>query len=350
MVARARRNLPLAERGDEPIQAALVAMDAQTGEVLAMVGGRNSEFNYATARRSPGSAIKPFVYLQAIAQGTHRDEPFTAATVIDPKNDPVDNYRPSSHIGAPATARAQLARSDNGAAVVTAHDAGLSSARELIARLTGSRSVEITGMLAIGGSAGCEVSPLDLCEGYSVFPNNGFKITHTPFAAVYRDGVKIDLPNSVPERVTAGAPAFILTQMMRSVLKPGGTASDALALAGLPGNAAVSGKTGTGQIADLWFVGFSRRLVAAVWVGMPNNKPVLRMEQGFQGATTAMPIWSSFIKNGVKPFRLDLLEGDFELPAGVSVSRIDPKRGCATDGPGSQEYFVAGREPRPCSE
>lgn len=350
MVARARRRLPLQERGNEPIQAALVAMDAQTGEILAMAGGRNSEFNYATAKRSPGSVIKPFAYLQAIAQGTHRNEPFTAATVIDPRNDPVDNFRPSSHLGGLATARAQLARSDNGAAVVTAHDAGLSSARELIGRLTGSRSVEITGMLAIGGSAGCEVSALDLCEGYSVFSNNGFKITHTLFATVYRDGVKIDLIHSVPERVTASAPTFILTQMMRSVLKPGATASGALALAGLPGDAAVSGKTGTGQVADLWFVGFSRRLVVAVWVGMPNNKPVLRMEQGFQGATTAMPIWASFIKHGVKPFRPDLLEGDFAMPAGVSVLRIDPKRGCATDGPGVQEYFVAGREPRRCSE
>jgi membrane peptidoglycan carboxypeptidase len=349
LVARARRSLPLEERGDEPMQAALVAMDAQTGEILAMVSGRSSEFNYATAKRSPGSAIKPFVYLQAIAQGAHRDEPFTAATVIDPRNDPVDNFRPSGHLGGLATARAQLARSDNGAAVVTAHDAGLASARELIGRLTGSRSTEITGMLAIGGSAGCEVSPLDLCEGYSVFPNNGLKITHTPFAMIYRDGVKIDLPQSIPKRVTAGAPVFILTQMMRSVLKPGGTASGALALAGLPGDAAVSGKTGTGQVADLWFVGFSRRLVVVVWVGMPNNKPALRMEQGFQGATTALPIWSSFIK-AVKQHRPDLLEGDFEMPANVRALKIDPKRGCVTDGPGIQEYFVPGREPRRCSE
>lgn len=350
MVAHARRSLPLQERGGEPIQAALVAMDAQTGEILAMIGGRNTEFNYATAKRSPGSVIKVFVYLEAIAQGTHRDQPFTPATVIDPKNDPVDNYRPSSHIGQPATARTQLARSDNGAAVVTAHDAGLGSARELIARLTGSRSVEITGMLAIGGSAGCEVSALDLCEGYSVFPNNGSRITHTPFAAVYQDGKKIDLPRGAPERVIAGAPTFVLTQMMRSVLKSGGTASGALALAGLPGNAAVSGKTGTGQVSDLWFVGFSRRLIVAVWVGMPNNKPTLKMEQGFQGATTAMPIWASFIKNGVRAFRPDLLEGDFEMPAGVSALKIDPKRGCATDGPGVTEYFVAGREPRRCSK
>ena len=126
---------------------------------------------------------------------------FTAATVIDPKNDAVDNYRPSSHLGGPATARTQLARSDNGAAVVTAHDGGLSSVRELIRRATGSSSDELTGMLAIGGSAGCEVSPLSLAEAYSLFPNNGIKSSHTPFAAVYRDGVRVQLPPQSSERI-----------------------------------------------------------------------------------------------------------------------------------------------------
>jgi membrane peptidoglycan carboxypeptidase len=349
MVARARRSLPLDERGDEPIQGALVAMDAQTGEILAMVNGRNVEFNYATAKRSPGSAIKPFVYLQAIAQAQHEGKPFTAATIIDPINDAVDNYRPSSHLGGPATARALLARSDNGAAVVTAHDAGLASVRELIARLTGSRSIELTGMLAIGGAAGCELSALDLCEGYSVFPNSGVKIVHTPFAAIYRDGLNIDLTRPKPERVTAPAPAFVLAQMMRSVLKPGGTASGALTLAGLASDSAVAGKTGTGEVADLWFAGFSKRLIVVVWVGMPNNKPALDMKNGFTGASTAMPIWAAFMR-AVKEHRPDLLEGDFETPAGVHVLRIDPKRGCVTDGDGVEEYFLEGREPRRCSE
>lgn len=350
IVAGVRRSLPLDERGDEPIQAALVAMDAQTGEILAMASGRNSEFNYATAKRSPGSAFKPFVYLQAIAAGQHDGEPFTAATLIDPRNDAVDDYRPSSHLGGPATARAHLARSDNGAAVVTAHDGGLSSVRELIRRATGSFSEELTGMLAIGGSARCEVSPLSLAEAYSLFPNNGIKSSHTPFAAVYRDGASVHLPRPAPVRIVDAAPAYVVTQMMRSVLKPGGTASGALSRADLSSDAAVSAKTGTGEIADLWFAAFSRKLVVVVWVGMPKNKPVLSMERGFQGATTAMPIWSSFIRNGVKLYRPDLLEGEFEVPANVRVLKIDPKRGCVTDGPGVEEYVVAGREPRRCSE
>lgn len=349
MVARARHELSPENRGDEPIQAALVAMDAQSGEILAMVSGRSGEFNFATVRRSPGSAIKPFVYLQAIAEGRHGDKPFTAATIIDPKNDKVDNYRPRSHIGSPATARTLLAHSDNGGAVVAAHDGGLGSTRDLIYKLTDSYSTDLTGMLAIGGAAGCEVSALNLAEGYSVFPNNGVKITHMPLAAVYHDGVKVDIVRKAPTRITDAASAYVVTQMMRSVLAHGGTAHGALSLASLPAEAQIAGKTGTGQIADLWFVGFSKRLIVAVWVGMPNNRPALDMKHGFDGARAALPIWASFLRDVKKHFP-HLLEGEFEIPSGVHALTIDPKHGCVTDGKGVTEYFVEGREPEPCSE
>lgn len=349
MVARTRRDLPPEQAGDEDIQAALVAVDAQSGEILAMVGGRDGDFNYATAKRSPGSAIKPFVYLAAIAHGKHRGEPFTAATRLDPRRDEVDDYRPQSHVGNSATARMLLARSDNGAAVVAAHDAGLASVREMIGQATGSYSEELTGMLAIGGSAGTEMSALNLAEGYSLFANNGVKVTHTPLAAVYRDGVKLNLPKDAPVRLADPGPAYVVTQMMRSVLQPGGSSSSALSLAGLASNAEVSGKSGTGQMADLWFVGFSRRLVVAVWVGMPRNKPALKMADGFQGASAAMPIWASFIK-AVKQHRPDLLEGGFAMPANVRRLMIDPQRGCITKGSGVVEYFIAGREPADCAQ
>src|SRR5439155_1402939 len=127
---------------------------------------------------STGSAIKPFVYLPAIDHGWHAGESFTEATILDPQNDRVDGYRPTSHVGAPGTARALLARSDNGAAVVAAHDAGLASVREFIRRATGAYSDELTGMLAIGGSAGSETTALDLCEGFSIFANGGAKVSH----------------------------------------------------------------------------------------------------------------------------------------------------------------------------
>lgn len=350
MVARVRRSLPADQRGDEPIQAALVAMDAQSGEILAMASGRNSEFNYATSRRSTGSVIKPFVYALAVDHGWHNGAPFTEAALIDPQNDQVDDYRPTSHVGAPGTARALLARSDNGAAVVAAHDAGLASVREFMRQATRAYSEELTGMLAIGGSAGSETTALDLCEGYSIFANGGAKVSHTLFAAVYRDGARINLPRPLPARIVDAGPAYVLTQMMRSVLEPGGTASGALTLAGLPRDSQISAKTGTGQIADLWFVSVSKKLIVVTWAGMPHNKPALKLNHGFQGATTAMPIWAAFMRNGVKLYRPDLLEGKIEMPAEVRLLKIDPLRGCLTDGPGVEAYFVAGREPRRCSE
>jgi hypothetical protein len=103
----------------------------------------------------------------------------------------------------------------------------------------------------------------------------------TPLAAVYRDGVKLNLPKDDLMRIADPGPAYVVTQMMRSVLRPGGTANGALRMAGLASDAQIGAKTGTGQVADLWFVGFSKRLVVAVWVGMPRNKPTLKMAQGF---------------------------------------------------------------------
>lgn len=335
----------------KPIQAALVAMDAQTGDVIAMVGGRDGQLNFATRKRSPGSAIKPFVYLKAIETGKHKGVPFTAATFIDPANDPVyGSYRPDNNIGKPARARVQLAASSNGAAVVAAHDAGLVKVRDLIYTLTQARVDELNGLLAIGGAAGSEVSLLDLVSGYTVFPAGGQKISPSVFTAVYQnESEQLSIPRAAPLRVTEESSAFVVTQMLRSVLEPGGTSPNTFALAGLEKDTQLAAKSGSGQIADLIFVGFSSRIVVGVWCGMPDNIPALRMEDGFSGARTAMPIWASFMR-AVKDHRSDLLQRDFQRPANVRTRRIESKTGCITDGPGLEEYFIDGREPATCKD
>jgi penicillin-binding protein 1B len=347
MVAEACRKQNVASPS-KSIQASLIAIDAQTGEILAMVGGRDGDLNYATTPRSPGSAIKPFVFLKAIESGQHRGLPFTAATVIDPQHDPVyGSYRPHRNIGVPARARVQLAASYNGGAVVAAHDAGLASVRDLIHMLTNSRATELNGLLAIGGASGSEVSLSDLVSGYSVFPNAGLKVAPTAFTAVYQNGEKLNLPFVTSTRAIDPAAAYVVTQMMRSVIQPGGTAPNALSLAGLPANSSIAAKSGSGQIADLTFVGFSSRIVVGVWVGMPENVPTLKLEDGFSGSRVAMPIWAAFIK-AVKHHRPDLLAGEFERPANVKRLRIDKVRGCVTDGVGVDEFFIEGREPPRC--
>lgn len=332
----------------KPIQAALVAIDAQTGEILAMVGGRDGEFNYALARRSQGSIFKSFVYLTAIESGWHHNRPFTAATLIDPTNDPVEGtYRPRNHVGVPARARTQLAKSYNGGAVVAAHDAGLSKVRELINILTKAQSEELTGMIAIGGGD-VEAKLFDVVAGYTVFPNNGFRVEPTPFTAIYQDEVKFNLRRINPIRVTGAAPAYVTTQMMRSVVQPGGTGAGALQSAGLPSDASIAAKTGSAQVADLAFIGFSPRLVVGVWVGMPDNLPALTMEDGFSGSRSAMPIWAAFMR-AVKDSGSDLWQGGFQRPSNVRVVHVNPRIGCVSGLTGDEEYFIEGREPARCS-
>jgi penicillin-binding protein 1B len=347
LVESARRRTP--SHSGSRIQSALVAIDARTGEILAMIGGRDDHFNRALARRSPASVVKPFVYLKAIERGWHNG-PFNAATIIDPKRDQVDNFRPSRHVGGPARVRVHLARSDNGAAVVAARCAGLAEVRDFLGRMTGGYSEELTGMLAIGGAAGCETTPLNIASAYSIFSSNGIKATETPFAAVYRNGEKIEYSRIAPIRVSDPAATYIVTQMMRSVVGVGadgevGTARSTLRLAGLDADIEMAGKTGTGEVSDFWFVGLTPRLVVAVWVGMDDNME-LKMEYGFDGNRVALPIWAEFMR-AVSQHRSDLLRGHFERPVEVRSLRIDRNQGCVR-ADGIEEYFIRGREPAPC--
>jgi membrane carboxypeptidase/penicillin-binding protein len=146
--------------------------------------------------------------------------------------------------------------------------------------------------------------------------------------------------------------AFVTAEMLRSVVGSGpdgnsGTAKNALRVAGLEPDLSVAGKTGTGQTSDVWFVGFTPRLVVVVWFGHTSNMP-LPMSAGFSGAGVAMPIWASFMRSVAK-HRPDLLEGNFQQPANVRILAIDPYTGCSRDDGPLNEYFIRGREPIPCS-
>jgi penicillin-binding protein 1B len=337
------------------LEAALVAIDPRDGRIVAMSGGRDfneSQYNCALALRSPGSALKPFLYALALAHGQYNG-PFTPSTVLDPAADPVaDSYRPTHHVGGRARARVLLARSDNGAAVVVLNIAGMDRFRELVHELTGSLP-ERTGMIAIGGGAGAELSPLSLARAYAIFPGNGLLPTLTPFAAVYKDGEPLELSKTQSVRVMEPGPAFLATQMCRSVVGVGhdgaaGTAKNALTLAGIDKDVDVAGKTGTGQRSDVWFAGFTRRLVVVVWIGHTMNAP-LTMSAGFSGGKAAVPVWADFIRSVAK-YRPDLLEGHFQQPENIHTRYIDPTRGCLKDDGALEEYFMNGREPVRCDE
>lgn len=318
-----------------------------SAEVIAQAKAEPLEFVFASQRESEGALDMISRQFQNFAAGELAEKlgenveagNFHIYTTMDPELQIAAHRAVTDHLARLDTLVARVRR---GLPQEQAGDEDIQAALVAMDAETG----EVPAM--VGGSAGTEVSAMDLAEGYSLFANNGLKVWQTPLAAVYRDGVKLKLSKEDPVRIAEPGPACVVTQMMRSVLQPGGTASGATSMAGLASDVQVGAKTGTGQVADLWFVGFSRRLVVAVWVGMPRNKPALRMADGFQGASAAMPIWASFIK-AVKQHRPDFLEGGFSVPANVRRLNIDPQRGCITKGPGVAEYFIAGREPANCA-
>jgi len=328
-------------------QVALVAMDPQTGHVLSMVGGAQTSFNYATAKRSPGSAIKPLFYLRAIEHGSYHGESFTAATIIDPSTDQLTSYRPSENIGIRSSVRIGVAKSYNFHAVAAAESADLMPTVQFVGQLTGSHP-EVTGMAAIGGAGGSETSLLNLTQAYSVFINNGRFVPATFHESFVQADARRILTSAPSKQVADPAAAFIVTQMLRSVVSPQGTTPNFPSLAGFSANSSIAGKSGTGMIADVWFVAFTPHLVVGVWVGLPQNEMPLKMEDGFTGARIAAPIAAKFMRS-VRQLHPELLDGNFQQPSNVVRLPVDPTRGCVKDNSSSMEYFVVGREPAHCS-
>lgn len=340
-----REKIEKVDCGNLKPQVALVALDARTGAVLTLVGGVESQFNYATAKRSPGSAVKPLVYLRAIERGTWQSQPFTAATIIDPAKDSLAGYRPDEHVGARTSVRAAIARSYNFHAVAAAEAAGLQPTVEFIEGVTDSQP-ELTGMAALGGASGSETSLLSLAQAYTIFPNGG-RLVHASFHQSFvHDGVQRDLAQARTEKVADAGAAFIVTEMLGEVLRPQGTAPQFRQSSGLSG-VALAAKTGTGMVADLTFVVFTPRLVVGVWCGLPQNEVHLKLEDGFSGGKVAAPIAASFMRS-VRHHRPELLTGEFAQPANVTKLRINSRKNCVAADGDTEEYFIDGREPSAC--
>jgi membrane carboxypeptidase/penicillin-binding protein len=172
-------------------------------------------------------------------------------------------------------------------------------------------------------------------------------VTPNPVWAVYDGETKLETPQARANRVVDAGATFTLTRMLQSVVADGlygqyGTARMARRLSGLGSTVALAGKTGTGDN-DLWFIGFTPRLVVVVWVGFDNNFPPFEASKRFTGSGLPLQIWTRFMKD-VKKYRPDLLTGNFEMPSGVKEVMIDPERGCIAE-IGVKEYFLADRLP-----
>jgi penicillin-binding protein 1A len=340
--------------GGEPLQAALVAMDPQTGDVRALVGGRDfsqSSFNRATqARRQPGSAFKPFVYAAALEAG------YAPGSVLVNLNDPVvtieGEWVPDDDHGTTdsMTMRAALRTSSNRAAVRMLQDVGIPETVRY-AKLLGVGSVPSVPSLALGSG---EVTLVAMTAAYGAFANRGMLPAPSMIRRVEtRDGKVLFESKPEPQRVIKDSTAFLMTTMMADVINSGTAWTARREGFALP----AAGKTGTtNDYHDAWFVGYTPKLVAGVWVGFDQPKTIMG---GGYAAELAVPIWSRFMKAATRRDRPEW----FSPPKTVTTANICRlSGGLAVDGcrdavyqdekgelvRGSleyTEYFAAGTEP-----
>jgi 1A family penicillin-binding protein len=329
--------------GAPQAQGALVALDPASGAIRAIVGGRRVErkgFNRALlARRQPGSAFKPFVYLTALQQG------YTTATMVD--DEPVsvqsgrDLWEPTNFgddYAGRITLRQALTRSSNAATVRVSNDIGINRVANT-ASLLGIKS-ELPQVPALALGAG-EVTPMELTAAYAPLGNGGNRVT--PHMMVQVDDAfgrvlwKGQTPASA--RVIDSSDAFLVTSMLRSVVDDG--TGRGVRSAGIRGP--VAGKTGTtNDGADVWFVGYTPTIVAAVWFGLDSPQP---LGGSATGGHFAAPVWSEFIRDGWHSPQKDVA---WQPPNSLLPMQIDVASGMiASDwcGESRKEWFKPGTEP-----
>jgi penicillin-binding protein 1B len=323
------------------VQAALVAIDAHTGDVLAMVGGRSydeSQLNRATdALRQPGSTFKPFVYASALSMRS-----YTAATTLSDRPQTFEydggrqEYKPSNYHGGftnrDVTLSEALARSLNVPAVELSQRVGLTRIADL-AESCGLPRPQLYPSMALGTA---EVTPLQLAAAYTAFDNGGMALRPVSIKSIYRaKGLTSSLTASSSSAFSPQV-AYLMTTLMANVVNEG-TASRVRTM-GLKG--AIAGKTGTSR--DGWFVGYTPRLVCAVWVGFDDNRDL-----GMTGSESALPIWVDFVKQAIE-MHPELGGATFSEPGGMVFADIDPTTGLLASPECSERrrvLFIAGTEP-----
>ena len=339
----------LSKRKPRVPQAALLAIDPRTGDILAMVGGRSynqSQYNRAvSAKRQPGSVFKPFVYLAAFERAAEegRTDITPATVVVDEPTDFTFNnqiWTPSNYqneYDGPITLRRALALSRNVATIKVAESIGFDNVAALWRKFGIGTPPKGYPSIALGVF---EATPIEIATAYTIFPNGG---TIRPLRAldhIVSEGKAVPILMPQGKAVARKDTTFLVTNMMRSVLNEGtaaGARGQGFTLDG-------AGKTGTtNDLRDAWFVGFTPELLTVVWVGLDDNQPI-----GLSGAQAALPIWTTFMTRALA----GRASQSFEVPEGVVFVDIDKETGkLATPACPKvfRESFLAGTEPtEPC--
>ena len=323
-------------------QVALVALNPHTGQVLALVGGRNygaSQLNHAVSRRPTGSIFKPFVYATAFAtaaEGTvlsGQSKPFSQVAMLSDEQTTYDvggqEYTPRNYEGVyhdQVTARYALQQSLNNATIGLAGLIGFDRVAAL-AREAGIKSARGTPSVAIGTY---DATPLDMAGAYTIFANYGLHLDPWMLASVRTptgDIISDYTPTS--KQVLDSRVAYLTTNMMQNVINAG--TGYEVRRRGFTAPAA--GKTGTSH--DAWFAGFTSNLLCIVWVGNDDYSDVK-----IEGAHAAAPIWAEFMKKAVLlPQYSDAHE--FPMPQGVEMVQIDKATNLLSDAACPESYYAA---------
>lgn len=312
------------------LQAALVAIRPKTGEIVAMVGGRDyreTQFNRAAdAKRQPGSVFKPFVYSAAI-NSAYSASPrvLTAASVFtDEKREfrvGREIYAPNNYgdffSGQDITLRDALVKSKNTITVSIGMELGISRVMDLAHKAGLPKVDRAYPSMALGTS---EATPLEMATAYTTFANLGERVAPQAIRRVTNgDGETVTAPTAQKKRVLRSDVAYIVNDMLKDVINRGTAAqAQGWGFRNVPGKSGFAGKTGTSR--DGWFAGYTPEIVCVVYVGFDDGSDL-----GMKGSDSAMPIWAEFMREALRLY--PDWNGDWEMPASIRKAEIDIRDG-----------------------
>lgn len=334
------------------LNAALVAIRPKTGEIVAMVGGRDyleNQFNRATsAMRQPGSVFKPFVYASAINSAYDTaTRVFTAATVLKDEKKVFtygnESYAPNNYgdyfSGQEITLRDALVKSKNTITVDLGMQVNIGKVMNLAHRAGMPKVEKAYPSMALGTA---EATPLQVATAYTTFANLGDRVLPLPITKVTAgDGRTVAAPEPDKKSVIRPDVAYIMDDIMKDVINRGTAAQvQGWGFRNVDGKTAFAGKTGTSR--DGWFAGFTPELVCVVYVGFDNGDDL-----GMKGSDSAMPIWADFMKEALQLH--PEWNSDWPMPTSVRKAEVDTRNGSLIREIDAMEALNAAATPTPAA-
>src|SRR5438445_2956317 len=304
------------------VQVALVSLDPRTGEIKALIGGRDygqSQLNHAIAHRQPGSVFKPFVYAAAFDNAVDGVQPIvTPATTIDDEPTTFEfegqEYTPNNYgerFMGRVTVRDALTNSLNVATVKVAELIGYGRVVQIARQMGLGNNIRATPAVALGAY---EMTPVEVAAGYTAFGQGGMRAEPEFLREVVSaNGTMLEKVTPQTHQVLDPRVAYLVTSVMKDVLNRGTGAGVRARGFTLP----AAGKTGTSR--DGWFAGFTSNLVCVIWVGFDDNRDL-----GLTGGTAVAPIWADFMLKAT-PLPGSRTAKDFNPPEAAKMTVMDPE-------------------------